>query len=441
MMRTVCDYMIIQRSADGFGRATFAGEFNGGDYTVVARVMREDDNFTVVPWQVCTITESGWEVELTVPEGGLYRFEARVCSGVASPCNNNYDWCPLIACVQHVGVGDVFVMAGQSNMSGYGRDPAYDPPELGVHLFDNRGQWVLAAHPLNSVPNAIYRNTDDSSGTSPGLAFGRMMHRRLGVPVGLVAAARGGSSLEQWNPAEENPDLYRELEKKLEEVGNFAGMIWYQGCNETCEEEEADSYLEKFTETVSLWREKFGYFPIATCQINRHASKEGDRDRLWGKVREAQRRAAKCIEGVYVVPTIDMHTVDGIHNASGACITVGERLANVLLKGHYGLSGTFAPSITKITRVDSRTVHLEFDGQYMLRTMDNIATGINIEDENGLQKCTKISVCDDGALVTAERDIGKNAVFHAYWEREVPAFFIRDINGMPMLACYGVKIE
>lgn len=152
-------------------------------------------------------------------------------------------------------------MAGQSNMSGYGRDPAYDPPELGVHLFDNAGRWVLAAHPLNSVPDPVYPNNDAASGTSPALAFARMMKRELGVPVGLVAAALGGSSLEAWNPAEEDPFLYHSMAAKISEVGSFAGMLWYQGCNETVEAEEAENYLEKFTQTVSLWRKEFGCFP------------------------------------------------------------------------------------------------------------------------------------------------------------------------------------
>ncbi len=441
-MRELCDFRIIQRGKDGFGKAVFAGKLKDDQKgLVVARVMREDDNRTVVPFTKCELTGNEWRIELAIPQGGLYRAEARLAGGEMSPCNNNYDWAPLISCVYHFGVGDIFVMAGQSNMSGYGKDPAYDPPELGVHLFDNAGKWGLAAHPLSSVPDPVYPNNDGSSGTSPGLSFGRMMKRELGVPVGLVSAALGGSSLESWNPAEEAPFLYRSLADKISAVESFAGMIWYQGCNETVEKEEAETYLEKFTQAVSLWREKFGDFPIVTCQINRHAWKGEDRERLWGLVREAQRQAAKTIKDVFVVPTMDMYTSDGIHNASGACIVIGERMAGAMLKGVYGKPGSFAPSIRNIKQLDDRRILLTFDGEYMLRTMDDLASGMNIEDENGMMKCLSVSVCDDGAVVTGERDIGENAVFHAYWEREEPAFFLRDIYGMPMLACYNVKIE
>ena len=405
------------------------------------RVLREEDNRTVVPFTECALNGRCWRIELSVPQGGLYRAEARLAPNKTKTQCSNYDWSPLIACANHFGVGDIFVMAGQSNMSGYGRDPAYDPPEPGGHLFDNAGRWVLAAHPLNSVPDPVYPNNDAASGTSPALAFARMMKRELGVPVGLVAAALGGSSLEAWNPAEEDPFLYHSMAAKISEVGSFAGMLWYQGCNETVEAEEAENYLEKFTQTVSLWRKEFGCFPIVTCQLNRHAWKEENRDRLWGLVREAQRQAAKKIPGVTVVPTIDMFTSDGIHNASGACVVIGERMASVLLKAVYGKPGSFAPSIRRIEQPDERRIQLHFEGDHVLRSMDDLASGLNIEDEKGIMDCVSINVSDKGVIVTAERDIGENAVFHAYWKREEPAFFLRDVYGMPMLACFNVKIE
>lgn len=441
-MRNICDYMIIQRDADGFGKGVFSGTFEPRDNcTVVARVMREEDNQMIVPWMECEINDKEWKIELSIPQGGLYRVEARITINHLCPTNNRNDWGDLIACASHVGVGDVFVMAGQSNMSGYGREPVFDPPQLGVHLFDNAGNWVLASHPLNSVPNPIYCNNDDGSGVSPGLAFGKTMLRNLGVPVGLVAAARGGSSLEDWDPELDDPFLYTALAQKLNEIGDFKAMIWYQGCNDASNDEESPIYLERFKETVSAWRRIHGYFPIVTCQMNRHAFKDGGNDLWWGLVREAQRRAAIEIDDVFVIPTLDMTTIDGIHNSSASCIAIGERMASTMLKGVYNLPGSLAPSIKSVKKIDKDSVLLTFYGEHTLRTMDDIAEGINIEDENGMMNCLKITACDEGAIVKAEREIGKNALFHAYWRRVVPAFFLRDVYGMPMLACYGVTIE
>ena len=116
-------------------------------------------------------------------------------------------------------------------------------------------------------------------------------------------------------------------------------------------------------------------------------------------------------------------------------------MANALLRGHYHLAGRLAPNVRKIIQVDKDKIKLKFDRDCAMVTMDNLAHGLNIEDDQGMMACT--SVASDGLdiIVTGEREIVGEAVFHAYWEKEEPAFFVRDIYGMPMLACYGVKIE
>lgn len=440
-MKNICDYMIIQRDSKGFGTADFSGYTEPcEDLLVVARVVNEYNNTMVVPWQECVLEDGHWHITLKIPQGGLYRVEARRSEGSFDGFTNSYDWGQYIAVASHVGVGDVFILAGQSNMSGYGKDPAYDPPELGVHLFNNAAQWVLATHPLGSVPEPVYPNNDPASGVSPGLAFGKAMHRALGVPIGLVSAARGGSSLESWNPA--NADdcfLYDSMIEKYNEVGSAAGIVWYQGCNET-NEEEAGRYYENFSETVILWREKLGSLPIVTCQINRHAF-AGDNDRMWGLVRDAQRRAALTIDNVYLVPTCDLPCCDGIHNTSGSCVTVGERMAGVLLAGYYGLPGFTAAMILKAEKTGRSTIKLHISEGHCLRTMDNNACGMNIEDETGLMNCTEVKVSNGDLIVEGEREISGKAVFHAYWKKMQPAFFVRDIYGMPVSACYNLEIE
>lgn len=441
-MNGLSDYAIIQRDGNGFGRAVFSGACDTGRNKIaVARVVSETDNSVAVPWTLCEKTETGFDAELVIPEGGLYTAEVRESEGEFDRFGNRYDWGKLVACARHIGVGDIFIMAGQSNMSGYAKDPAYDPPEYGVHLYDNSGRWTLASHPLNSVPDPVYRNNDPNSAVSPGLVFGKRMKQALGVPVGLISAAQGGTPLRSWNPAEEDCYLFREMVRKVAATGGAAGMIWYQGCNETGDEAESRGYLGKFTQTVSLWRETLGNIPVITCQLNRHAWKDGGSDRNWGLVREAQRQAALAIGGVSVVPTLDLGTSDGIHNSSASCIVIGERLAKEMLRTAYGFPGTGAPSVKRAVKVSPSAVRLEFYEDHCFRTMDDTAEGIDIEDEKGLTPCVRLSETDGGLLAVCDRNIGKNAVFHAYWRREQPAFFARDNYGMPMLSCYGVKIE
>lgn len=441
-MTELRDFIILQRDLNNTATAVFSGDITEKeDVMVLVNVYREDDNSIVIPWTECNIDNGKWYCELSLPAGGLYRAEARICAGEFNAYNNRYDWCTLIKSVKHIGVGDVFVLAGQSNMSGYGRDPAYDPPVLGVHMLNNRNEWEIASHPLNSCVNPVFRNNDPNSGTSPGLSFGRMISVRLGIPVGLVCAAQGGSSLEKWDPDRDNCYLFEDMKKRIEYIGDFTALIWSQGCNEAGDEEEAAAYFDNFSRVIGRWYDFFGKKPIIVCQMNRHAYKAEGNDRYWGLVREAQRKISLVRDSVFTIPTMDLFTVDGIHNSSASCITVGERIANVLLYNHYHTGGYDVPTVRKITKIDSRHILLHFTGKHIMRTMDDIATGLNIEDEAGLMNCIKISVCNEGAVVEAERKIIGEAVFHAYWRREVPAFFIRDINSVPITACYGVKIE
>ena len=90
--------------------------------------------------------DSRWHVAFDVPAGGLYRVETYMeyegWDGLSSTRGDM---------VHNIGVGDVFVAAGQSNAAGRAKDPIEDGPELGVHLLRPSGRWDLATHPLGET--------------------------------------------------------------------------------------------------------------------------------------------------------------------------------------------------------------------------------------------------------------------------------------------------
>ncbi len=444
LMNTICDFKIIQRNKDGFGRAVFCGEYDFKDGSNIAVcVFREEDNAVIVPWELCKIDGNKWSAELEIPQGGLYRVEARAFSTEYNRCTM-LEWATLIACAEHVGVGDVFLLTGQSNMAGYGRDAAYDPAVLGVHLLGNDSRWRIASHPVCSPINSKYEQLDKGSGTSPSLSFGRAMMRSLGVPIGLVAAALGGVHLAPYDPDEENHFMYDQLINQLKHVGDVAGIVWYQGCTDASwGEATASTYLERFKHMIGKLREVVGNVPVVQAQLNRHVMPENidEKDRMWGMVRDAQRMATYQLEHCYCVPTLDLHMTDGIHNASGANVIIGERLASALLSGYYGKHGSQAPIVEYAKKISETTVNVYFKGLPSgIRTMDGVPLGIDIEDCNGIMQCEKVTAGDGFITLTAPRKIEGNAKLHAYWRQILPAFFVRDVRGMPMLSCYNVEI-
>lgn len=438
---TATDFAVFQRGADNTAQVPFSGALASPakeSQSVYVRATREDDQLPVTQWQRAQLGADGqsWSAALTLPAGGPYRLEAVMRDG-----ENALEWSPRIKNTCHVCVGELWLLAGQSNMAGYGRDVAYDPPELGVHLFGNDGAWKLAAHPLNDSVGTIYpENAEYASSTSPALAFGRALKHRLGVPVGLIQASLGGSPLSSWHP-EENGYLSRAMLRRIERTGKVGGVLWYQGCSDTDTDDAAGRYLERFARTVEFWRETLGDVPVATVQLNRHVSAAKERDRRWGLVREAQRLAERAIPRVVTVPANDLTLTDGIHNSSAANVVIGERLANAVLARFYDLPGQTAPNPLRAEYVDETTLRLVFEEGRNVGAMDARGEGMNIEDADGMIDCTAAWAQGNTLLIRTARPYALPAKYHAFWSSNPSAIVPREMHGMPMLSCYGMDIQ
>ena len=441
-MVKVTDYQIVQRDENDQAQVCFTGKLPADapeGAAVYGRVFREEDHLPITPFQKCNVNDGEWKIEMTIPAGGLYSFEARM------PANDQecLRYSGRIKLVRHFGVGDLYLLTGQSNMAGYGRDAAWDPPTLGVHLYANNGKWDVASHPLNDSIDTIYpENREDASATSPALSFGRLLKEKLNIPIGLVQASLGGSALSAWHPEEEG-FLYRGMMRRIDVVGSVKGVLWYQGCTDAAEN-TCDTYYNRFRRMVELWREQLGDVPFVTVQLNRwtqHGMPDAKVDRYWGKIRDAQRRIAEDVPGVCIVPTTDLSMSDGIHNNSGSNVIIGYRMAMAAMKFVYKMPGQAAPAMRACKYVDETHLVLQFDPDIEMYDMDDTAYGLDVEDETGLIPCKKAIAEQNIIQIETERAYHLPAKFHAYWRCSLPSFLIKDFTGMPMLSCYDVAIE
>ncbi len=433
------DFAIFQRDENNRASVPFAGALSSAlpqNAAVFARALREDDRLPLIDWTRADISENRmeWRIELSLPAGGLYILEACSCEeGTLS------EWSHRVKIVRHVGVGELWLLAGQSNMSGYGRGSVYDPPKLGVHLFANDGKWRIATHPLNDSIATIYpENAEYGNGTSPALAFARALSDRLHMPVGIVQASLGGSALSEWNP-DENGRLTRAMLRRIERTGRVGGILWHQGCSDANSTDKAPTYLARFKCTVGFWRSALGDIPIATVQINRYIV--GTDDVGWGMLRESQRVAEREIDKLITVSSIDLALSDGIHNSSAANVALGERLASAVLKSFYGLPGQTSPNPLRCEYVSERSVRVVFENSRVIMPYDNLGDGLNVEDASGLIDCESCVSADNSLIVTTVRPYALPARFHAYWTCAPTSEVPRDVDGMPMLSCYDMPIE
>ncbi len=452
-MVKVTDYAIIQRDENNEAKVYFSGKvpFDAPeDHALYGRVFTEEELLEVCPIEKCKEENGEWYIEFTIPAGGLYTFEVKMRTPETLDV---YDG-PRIAIVQHFGVGDLYIMTGQSNMAGYGRDTAYDPPVRGVHLYKNNGKWDIASHPLNDSIGTIYpENREFTSYSSPALSFARYLKEKLNVPIGLVAASQGGSPLKDWHP-EENGRLYRGMMQRIPVVGKVKGIIWYQGCFEAAfPDEDPNTYYGRFKRMIELYRKELGDIKVITVQLNRWADANSDTrmkgafdpvtiDRRWGMVRDAQRRIAEDMNGVYVIPTLDLPLSDGVHNCSSSNVIIGQRMALSALKFIYGLNGEYAPAPRKVTYTDETHAVVWFDECFRMFTLGARGDGMHIEDENGIIPCkAAYGDMNNSIRVETERPFTLPAKFHGYWRANLPSLIAKDRIGQPMLSCYGMEIE
>lgn len=419
-----------------------------GSFQVYARIVEEDTADVVIPWKPAEhFGENRWKCTFaSVPAGGLYRIETCLRQQENTPL----EWALRGDVVNHVGVGDLFVIAGQSNSAGYGKDTVYDPPELGVHIYKNSDQWDLAAHPLNDSTGSVRAVNRESSNTghSPYLVFAKYVKRKTGYPVGLIPCALGGSAMERWNP-DEIGDLYRNMMERISEQGNsVTGILWYQGCTDAMLERHED-YQERFFNMVSRMRNALGdpELPVFTCQLGRYTEAGGpEPDDGWSIIREAQRQAARQ-KNIYVIPTLDGTLSDCIHNSAPFNIVLGERMAkqamNVL---HQRTYPAYAPDISEIVRTGENTIRMEFLNVYDHFETFGVAAAdlpFSAEDPSGINPVLKYRVVNNVYIeLELERPIRYDSVVSCSCGRNPKGRIPVDYaNHYPILAFYRVPVK
>jgi hypothetical protein len=171
----------------------------------------------------------------------------------------------------------VFILAGQSNMVGWG-DSLQLPDDLRngndrVLMFEN-GKW----QPLKPFRRAMknqeqFGMTEFSFG--PEIAFGREMAKAWpDETIGIVKLAVGGTSILAWKPdwSQENANrvgqgrvgsLYKKLIEKVEQASKtrdieIVGFVWVQGGGDMKNVAVAKEYLDNLTSLVAAVRKDTG---------------------------------------------------------------------------------------------------------------------------------------------------------------------------------------
>jgi hypothetical protein len=229
-----------------------------------------------------------------------------------------------ITSIKNVGVGEVFVVSGQSNSTNYGEVQQKTKTGM-VTSFDGL-TWRLADDPQLGVQ-------DKSKKGSFIPAFGDALYRRYHVPIGIASVGHGSTSVRQWLPKgvpiDNMPTMTRYIDRRsdgilvsdgtlfdgmmlrIHQLGlhGFRGLLWHQGESDSHQLPEheiaATTYAAMMKTIIRASRRRAGWnFPWFVAQATYHTPD----DRSCPPIRGAQRslwQSGLAFEG----PDTDMLTM------------------------------------------------------------------------------------------------------------------------------------
>lgn len=341
--RGLTDYQVFQRGPANTADLRAEGTATGADGRAIeARVLKAGMTLAGFGWRAVGQGSGGkWWAEIkALPAGGPYKIEFRAAGAAPS------------ASVAGVLVGDLWVLAGQSNMEGVGNLENLPLPSAMVNSLDMTDTWVVAEDPLHRFVDAadkvhwrknakgeIARLEGEElrkwiaarrKGAGPGLPFALEMVRRTGVPVGLIPCAHGGTSMDQWSPNLKDrggESLYGAMLRRIRLAGGrVRGVLWYQGESDASEK-AAPLFEEKFRRFIQQLRQDTGLptLPFYYVQIGRHVANAPAA--FWDMVQDAQLRVESQLPNIWMTTCVDCELDDGIHVGTDDLRLLGLRLA------------------------------------------------------------------------------------------------------------------
>ena len=285
---------------------------------------------TATTWQIVDSTpQNGFFQGTLTLRGGWYRLEVRVWAGNNQIANGSVD---------RVGVGEVFIVAGQSNAAG-GFQPTPGAADDRVSVVDYGDSDLTESNfPL------MFSHADAGRRVGPynplyiwGM-LGDRLAQRLNVPILFYGAAYGGANSNVWrisangqNPGGQPGALlfpYRCIGAALEHYvrrTGVRGILWHQGESDNGFRSE-QTYFDNVKTVINQSRRQSGYGRLP-WMISRVSFIDNTTD---PNIINAQNRLIREIDQVFAGPDTDDLTgpdnrFDGLHFGGQGLIRLTDR--------------------------------------------------------------------------------------------------------------------
>ncbi len=381
--------------------------------------------------------------------------------------------------VKDILVGEVWLCSGQSNMgwalnNSFGQDLtklAADLPQLRLITMPKIG-----TQEIKKTFNGKWELSNaESAGnfSAVGYYFGKTLHEILGVPVGLINNAWGGSAAEawvqrdvlekdgrfdayigQWKKKEdqyEKGGLDEKIRKALEQelsqqhrpgnlyAGTLApvigygirGTIWYQGETNAGRAYQYDDLMKLL---ITSWRKDWGQgdFPFYFVQLADFQDETPNPgESSWAELREAQTNTLREVPNTGQAVITDLGESNDIHPREKR--DVAERLLRWALAKDYGYDISYrSPEFREMEIKDGKAI-LSFDHTGGgLKTSDvSTVRGFAVCGADKKWKSAEGKIIGDRRIEVSSKEVSEPTAVRYAWATN-PVCNIVSKEGLPL---------
>ena len=250
--------------------------------------------------------------------------------------------------VERVGVGDVFLTAGQSNSANCGEDKAEDAKDNRVVYFNGK-DFVPAKGP---IPGAA----GEMGVVWPFL--GDMLVKTTQVPTCFRATTLAATQVKEWLPDNEpiGYPLYSTLIERAKWFGpnGIRAVLWHQGESDAIAKTSPEDYCKRLGFVINSMRKEIGYnldWFVAGASLHGGAAKQAQQDVLQGQKLLWERKIA--FQGPYTDDIAGIkYRNGGVHfNSYGMSAHAGRWF--VILAAKYKFANPF--TVPELSEAKAKT--------------------------------------------------------------------------------------
>ena len=209
-------------------------------------------------------TTGGWANLVTSPTGGVFSATVVLTGPGQEPLSvrfSNNTGCS--ASLPSIGVGDIYICAGQSNAAGWAGQYLPASPPAGhtawvASEFDLQHVWRInqesALAPFYNLEGGFYPVFAPKA--AAGSYYGALatVAMESGVPIAVIPCAKGGTSIDNWVASTTaTTSLYGAMLATAQKIGAHRAILFWQGEAEMNPGSSPSTWAGKMSAIMSAW--------------------------------------------------------------------------------------------------------------------------------------------------------------------------------------------